>query len=699
MSEEKDSTVMDSKYTDMISIVLQEYFLATDKFIQVLKNTGSIIAGGSILSIINNYPDESDILENIKDFDIYTHREGAKEIVNFLYKYNLVENENRLLTNIAPAYDESFLRANNIKIRIYFKLLRGGGDASLDIMIVDDGVSLPGVVSNFDLTFCQVYFDGENIKAFHPSHILEKSGFLEEQYVRSLLNANKFTIKRIKKYNNRGFKIRYNTGDELCGKVIDIVKKKTPVSMEEWLVKKIYKSFADILAPVENILSRTKIFVNFFLLLDFTFENLFELLRRTVKEKCFIPPWLLCLFNGDNEKILKASVIYYLTFNPFLLTNKLYRDYSSNFIKKLIPEINNAYKFTHYVEYLNEKRKEFSRSNENRLNYYTAVKNVCVLNKLMNELRNQFLVIRGNTRKLEYLNHFTVPTLPSKKVYPEKKLVDEGNCFDLYTFGLNNINAYLKGEKVEALTIEGNRPDEDELEDYDLPAVPPEEARKRLVFFLEQTDGTYKPICYNLDMIEKSDMMSNIFSTTCGDSGSLANIINGLGNPLFRLNLGDFSVHVFLKELLGALYLTKKQVFILQKPTPPINFPRTASLSVIFSDAGSWVSADHCQDRSDKSVYRILLCEEKDGNLCYPIIQSNDIEEVDISEFTNVEPMNASRYEKIKTTIFNYKRRIQIFEQEASLYASNGDITCSNDYEYNTNSDEDDEDIDEYDEE
>jgi hypothetical protein len=294
------------------------------------------------------------------------------------------------------------------------------------------------------------------------------------------------------------------------------------------------------------------------------------------------------------------------------------------------------------------------------------------------------------------LDNFVSPSNLYLKSYPEKQLIDDqktGNCLDIYTLGLNNINSYLKGEKVESLTIDGNRPDEDELEFYDLPPVPPEEARKRLVFFVEQHDGEYKPICYNLDMIEKSDLMSNIYSTSCGADGSLANILNGLGDPIFKLNLGDFSAHVHLKQLLGALYTTKKQVFILKKTNPTVVYPRTASLTAIFSDEGAWVSSDHCQEGSDKTLYEILLCEEKDGNLCYPILESNDIEEIGLSEFEDLQDMTYyNRISILKEKIFKLQRSIKIAEYNISSIENKPDseLTCQDDYVYGEDGDDED---------
>ena len=63
------------------------------------------------------------------------------------------------------------------------------------------------VATNFDLTFCQIWYDGEAVYASHPDHIREKRGVLQGDYVQSFINGNKFLQQRIRKYRLRGFTI------------------------------------------------------------------------------------------------------------------------------------------------------------------------------------------------------------------------------------------------------------------------------------------------------------------------------------------------------------------------------------------------------------------------------------------------------------------------------------------------------------
>jgi hypothetical protein len=658
-----------------------------DKFCTVLHNTGSIIAGGSVLSAINK--------EKINDIDIYTHKEEAKQIVEFLdknYRRSLLYNT----YNISPAYDESFLRANNIKMRfhlIYASYNDENAKINIDIMIVDDSVSLVNVVSNFDLSFCKVYFDGRTVNAFYPEHIREKSGVLEDEYVKCLLNLNKFTIDRVDKYRKKKYKITYSCKNYCNTQDVTLKKSKTIISSEEWIVKKVYGFLINILKRNALPVQRNSFIIDEFLLLDFTYDCLFKLVEKVVKERCYVPGWILCSFKTDKD-IFKHLLLYSLMTlsNPFSI-NSPYKETIQDFIKKIdFPQLIEEQLYTDYNINMLKKRTRFFR-NQPLQQYYNLLSKACVLRKIALKQKSEFMVLlkrSDKTRNIPELNLFTAPSPLTGKSYPEKKLIDDqitGRCKDLYAMGLKNINAYLRGEKIQVFTADGEIPEDDDLDSYEIEPVPPEEARKRLVFFVETSDGVYIPVCYNLDMIEKSDIKTNIFSTTCARDQQMQ---DGLNDPLFKLNMGDFSVFVYLKKLLWALYKTKKQVFILTKPDPPLIFDRTASLTAIIS--GNWVSVDHCQAGSDKSVYNIEVCEEKEGNLCYPTIDSNDIEEFDIDTNILSEDDQKTKMENIRI-IYELKQEILETETIASSILSfqlNGNDSCDNIEEEQYREDEED---------
>jgi len=80
----------------------------------------------------------------------------------------------------------------------------------VDIIVVDtEKTTIEEVVSNFDLSFCEIWYDGSGIKLgkTNPEEILQKKGFLQGEYVQSLVNGNAFIKSRLGKYKGRGFSI------------------------------------------------------------------------------------------------------------------------------------------------------------------------------------------------------------------------------------------------------------------------------------------------------------------------------------------------------------------------------------------------------------------------------------------------------------------------------------------------------------
>ncbi len=63
------------------------------------------------------------------------------------------------------------------------------------------------LVQNFDLTFCQTWYDGNDVWSTHPDHIRDLKGELQGEYIPIYMTGNFFLRNRIGKYNDRGFSI------------------------------------------------------------------------------------------------------------------------------------------------------------------------------------------------------------------------------------------------------------------------------------------------------------------------------------------------------------------------------------------------------------------------------------------------------------------------------------------------------------
>ncbi|NDE13732.1 hypothetical protein EBZ80_02260 [bacterium] len=168
-------------------------------FCGMIKKHRCLMAGGSVLSAYTNFP--------LDDLDLYVHPTRCEDLLDDLkrvqYRFCAI--------HLAPPYDQSFFRKNGILAR--FRLVKPNSPP-IDVMMVAEDRTLKDVVRNFDLSFCEIWFDGDRVHAEHPTHVLHRSGILERNYLRSLLvDHNTFILKRIAKYRNRGFSIGVASGD------------------------------------------------------------------------------------------------------------------------------------------------------------------------------------------------------------------------------------------------------------------------------------------------------------------------------------------------------------------------------------------------------------------------------------------------------------------------------------------------------
>jgi hypothetical protein len=215
------------KFTDHMSMHFgDEYW---NKLNQYIKDSNAIIAGGAVLAAYSN--------DIVNDLDIYIHVSDAINFVNNLrndgtYEISLEGNYLR------PSYDQSFFRKNNILGRFSFNTVITRKFPVIDIMIIPDEIPLLNVVTNFDLSFCEIWYDGYYVKAVDAKGVLTKTGTLKKDYTdKLLLDLNTFTVKRLKKYIKKGYIIRYDSE-----KPINTFEKQTKsiLSPEEWVVHKLY---------------------------------------------------------------------------------------------------------------------------------------------------------------------------------------------------------------------------------------------------------------------------------------------------------------------------------------------------------------------------------------------------------------------------------------------------------------------------
>jgi hypothetical protein len=162
----------------------------------LLQETGALIAGGGVLASISPTHHYS------RDLDIYIH---CRKLPTLLTAVREKYYETSIFK--ASEYCQSFLRKNGIRFVQSF-----GGPNELDIMSVRHKRSPLQVVQNFDLTICQIWYDGRDVYATHPEDIQNMTTTLQGDYVRVLLQGNRFLRKRMQKYNARGYEIKIGSG-------------------------------------------------------------------------------------------------------------------------------------------------------------------------------------------------------------------------------------------------------------------------------------------------------------------------------------------------------------------------------------------------------------------------------------------------------------------------------------------------------
>jgi hypothetical protein len=170
-----------------------------------LNENEALVSGGFVLRCIHNeYPVGT---VDVRDIDIYV---PCKNLSRFNKIMSKLMDAREVRQHTAAFYCRSFLRKNKIRsVQTFVKpgTRRRPNIPSMDIMGVRKSSSPINVVRNFDLTFCQVWFDGNSTYATHPEHVRTKRGVLQKDYVEMLLRGNKFILNRIKKYTLRGYVI------------------------------------------------------------------------------------------------------------------------------------------------------------------------------------------------------------------------------------------------------------------------------------------------------------------------------------------------------------------------------------------------------------------------------------------------------------------------------------------------------------
>jgi len=372
-----------------------------------------------------------------------------------------------------------------------------------------------------------------------------------------------------------------------------------------------------------NIIKKLIIQKYISLTFEYTYETDVELSRIFLSQKDFLYTFF-SKYGYDNKEIKEFTLKFLVDWNcfgiygydkneikQFALSTKFLFDFGTRILSKN----SEAYKEI-YDQYYKKLRKG---SVEEFVKIFKNYEQVANYEKYMSQKEDKER-LKSNTRNIPALN-IVKPSRTHTVDYDEKDRMLDKKCTDVSNQSLYDMNKYLKGESVEAYTTNGER-----YNDEDLEVVNPQEAMKRLIFFLaESADLTeLNPYCYNLDKL--TDDIGAILTVECKDHENYQGLEYLFGhNPIIRLNF-EYPVYVPLSEILDAIYNTKKQVFILI-PTEK-TFRYTASMAIQFKTVNSRVSGDHCQKGSSKDLHTIKVCKGTEKNACWPVNEAIELNEV-----------------------------------------------------------------------
>jgi len=646
---------------------LKKYVKDLNKFKKTLNKNNAIIAGGFILGSVTK-------LFNINDIDIYIN---AKNLNNFLSEMDeLIIIDNKILSEFqdfnhttpypsyrsnqgklneckdnkmfnlgeehsdrailyvdtnkvysfkrnhycnfvaGSEYDLSFFNKNGIK----FKLSGYLNNIKFDLMVINDDRNVYDVVSNFDLTCCQVWYDGYKFDGTHIEDIKNKKTTLNKDYVNAFINGNKFILNRIKKYQKRGFTIDISILNSINLEKND---KKQIMNYEKWLVKSVllyyYSLFYSLMVNYKTNIKIKKIngfniinnnikknyiehLNNIFNIFDYDiYFNEIGLYKFVCKNKCILDYNLKNIQNQNQNQcfiIYKTWIDFYNRFTNFTIYElkiNLYlyfRLEPFNFIK------NDLYKYYKNVSYANTTP-----------NILKIVNNIeIILNKEENPT---------STSSIKKKKNIVNKSLSLTKSQSQTAL--QSNLYTLLKLHrLNNINILLKQhfyhllktitKEIDVNTLVGIYPimfEESTIKEY-----LDEDKGNICIIGLDDNNNIIPNsiIFYNIDdlFIFYNDMRSGWFYE-CANA-SMRNILKN--KAYAKIPLVNIKLFVDHNDIFNLFeYNIKKNIQLFYyKEIGKINY--TISHDNAFNIEADHVSAAHCQEGSSITIHRLYTSKD-----------------------------------------------------------------------------------------
>lgn len=147
----------------------------------ILKRTGAVLSGSTILKVMNNELNQRLTGKdgdpyNPYDIDIFVGEKNLEKLKEYL---------SLLFDHIDPSsHYDYFAEEQKIRRLLYSSMpnithvLTYSWIHPIQVIALKEGVDPREYIETFDYTFCQNYYDGVDIKSYHPQCVKTKRGFL-----------------------------------------------------------------------------------------------------------------------------------------------------------------------------------------------------------------------------------------------------------------------------------------------------------------------------------------------------------------------------------------------------------------------------------------------------------------------------------------------------------------------------------------
>ena len=294
-----------------------------EKFCEILQETKSVIYGEFILNAVSGITEKCGRQYNPFTLDIFATYLGAVAINDFIKTHmsHIFYASDQQIKIIKP-HKHSIDRNNKVLSQITY--IMRITSCNLYINIVDDDPS--HVVSKQDLSFLQILFDGEHVKAINIQDVKTRIGNLNQEYLplvdwdEKAKNKEededdgyeKCAVLSISRYTDTNFTINYNESSELIGYGYlygkEVGKEEHLVlylynNLVNNLVNNVFRKMIDIIYIENEDITCADVYLRWFYLEKPTIKEFMKIIRKIVRNSEFLLPlWIKATYKQDNDR-------------------------------------------------------------------------------------------------------------------------------------------------------------------------------------------------------------------------------------------------------------------------------------------------------------------------------------------------------------------------------------------------------------